>query len=239
MWQEQVRNLQEFHCLNVDLPGYGKSNQEEWVSVAKTADQVAEVIRTSATNQHAHIVALSLGAYVAQHLMARHPEQVDHVILSGVTAEPLPRPRVMLAMVRVMSLLMKNPLMIRLNAKMLHIPNEDFAQYAESLRAMSRQALLRAYDELLFFRPPEDLRRCEAPTLVVAGEMEMELVRKAVSTLAEMLPNAEGRIVPQVHHGWNGEAPTLFTAMVRAWLTDASLPDELAPATVPSERVLG
>lgn len=230
MWDEQVRHLQDFHCLNVDLPGHGKSNHIEWKSLADTADAVADTIRARATNQRAHIVGLSLGAYVTFPLLARHTSVVESAVLSGVTTGPMPRGKMMLTLARVMSLMLKNPLFIRFNARMLHIPDDVYDVYAEGLRAMSRQALLRVYEELIDLQLPERLKTNSVPTLIVAGEMEMQAVRDAVSTLASTLPNAEGRIVPGVHHGWNGEAPELFNAMVRAWISRTPLPDELTPS---------
>ncbi len=38
MWEKQIAALSDFHCLNVDLPGHGKSNNVTWVSLADTAD---------------------------------------------------------------------------------------------------------------------------------------------------------------------------------------------------------
>ena len=42
-----------------------------------------------------------------------------------------------------------------------------------------------------------------------------------------MMPNAQGRLAPGLGHGWNVEAPDLFNAMVRAWITGRPLPGQL------------
>jgi pimeloyl-ACP methyl ester carboxylesterase len=229
MWEEQVRHLQDFHCLNVDLPGQGKSNHLEWKGLADTADGIAEAIRTRATNGQAHIVGLSLGAYVALHLMARHPPRVERAVLSGVTAAPLPRPRLILGLTHLLAPILKTQFYLRQSARMLHLPDEVFEAYAEGVRSMSRQAFLTVYDEVVYFQSPEGLNTISVPTLIVAGSKEVQAVRDAVPALATTLPNAEGRIVPGVHHGWNGEAPELFNAVVRAWILGLPLPEELTP----------
>src|SRR5690606_6613765 len=90
MWHPQIAALSDYHCLNVDLPGHGKSNQVEWISFADAADQVAALIHAQATNGRAHIVGLSLGGHVALVLLERHSAVVDRAIISGVTAEPMP-----------------------------------------------------------------------------------------------------------------------------------------------------
>src|SRR3954454_19509371 len=95
MWQAQIDTLQDFHCLNIDLPGHGKSNHIPWISMADTANQVAALIRERATNQKASVVGLSLGAYATTALLAEHSVCVDRAIISGMTAFPLPRATLM------------------------------------------------------------------------------------------------------------------------------------------------
>ncbi len=227
MWQQQVHDLRDFHCLNIDLPGHGQSSRQEWVSLAASADQVAAIIRERATAGRAHVVGLSLGGYIAMHLLERHTDCLERVVISGVTAAPLPRPQMTLLQMQVMSLVMKTPPMLRFQARMMQIQAEDYAVFAQNMRAVSRQALMRITREALTFQPSEHLRAVAVPTLIVAGGAELEIIRESVAILAEMLPNAEGGIVPGVHHGWNGEAPEVFSAMVRAWLSDRPLPPEI------------
>jgi pimeloyl-ACP methyl ester carboxylesterase len=72
MWKPQIEALKGgFHCLNVDLPGHGKSNSVEWVSFEDSADQIAEIIRSQAHDHRACVVGLSLGSYVGLTLLSR------------------------------------------------------------------------------------------------------------------------------------------------------------------------
>lgn len=229
MWQGQIASLQDFHCLNVDLPGHGKSNTQEWVSLADTADGIAEIIRTRATNGKASVVGLSLGGYVTLDLLARHHMLIERAVMSGITAAPLNFGKMMMLQLKVMSRLMKLPPMIWLQAKMLNIPSEDYAAYAEGVRAMSRQSLMKVYDEILFMEAPQSLSQVHIPTLVVAGSKELQPILEGTQTVANLMPNAEGYLIPDVHHGWNGEAPELFNRMLRAWLTGKPLPVEMQP----------
>ncbi len=54
-------------------------------------------------------------------------------------------------------------------------------------------------------------------------------MRRSMAAVAATMPNAEAVIAPGVGHGWNGEAPELFSRMIRAWLTGTPLPHELLP----------
>jgi pimeloyl-ACP methyl ester carboxylesterase len=227
MWQGQIDELQDYHCLNIDLPGNGKSNHLPWISTAETADQVAAIIRARATQQKAYVVGLSLGAYVTIALLSRHTERVEKAIMSGVTAKPLPNPLLMKVQMYFMSFLMKNPWFINQQAKMLQIPDDAMPYYRESIRAMSRASLLKIFDELVFFQLPTNLSQVCVPTLVSAGGSEAKLIVESISLITNMLPCSEGRIAPDLHHGWNGENPPLFTGMIRAWITGTPLPEGL------------
>lgn len=227
MWQAQIDALQDYHCLNIDLPGNGKSNHIPWLSLADTADQVAAIIRARATGQKAYVVGLSLGAYVTLALLSRHTSAVEKAVLSGVTAMPLPNPVFSKIQMYFMSLLMKTSWFISMQAKMLQLPDDVMPYYRESMRAMSRQALLRIFDELLVYSLPANLAQVHVPTLVSAGGSEVAPILQSMSVVTKTMPNAEGRIAPELHHGWNGENPPLFTAMIRAWITGTPLPAEL------------
>ena len=229
MWTAQVADLSDFHCLTIDLPGHGKSNHIPWVSLADTADQVANIIKTRATSGRAYGVGLSLGAYVVLELLSRTPERIERAVVSGVTAGPLPDSRLMRLQVQLMSYVLKVRWVVKQQAKMLHIPDDALDAYMQSARAMSRASFVRIFDEISAFRLPEALRQVDVPLLVTAGGEEAQLVLDAVTKIQRVMPNAEGRLAPGLHHGWNGENPDLFSAMLRAWFTDAPLPDALQP----------
>ncbi|HQA24146.1 MAG TPA: alpha/beta hydrolase, partial [Rhodoglobus sp.] len=86
MWGQQVPAFADHHVLVPDYPGFGASNDEPWISIAATADAVAELIAT--TGGPAHVVGLSLGSSVALELAARHPEQVSSLFLASAQVAP-------------------------------------------------------------------------------------------------------------------------------------------------------
>lgn len=229
MWRGQVKQLQDFHCLVPDLPGHGESYAQPWVSLEDTAAQIADIIRTRATDGRAHVVGLSLGAYVVAQLLASAADVVDHAIMSGVTTLPLPGAGMMGFMSYLMAPLIKTETMIRANAKMLRVPHESYEEYRRNVKLMSRQGFLGASTAAGAFRMPQVFANVNTPTLVVAGTREHDLMRKSMKQLVATMPNVQARIVPDVGHGWNGEAPELFSRMIRAWITDSPLPSELQP----------
>jgi pimeloyl-ACP methyl ester carboxylesterase len=230
MWAKQIAALADFHCLNVDLPGHGKSNHETWVSLADTADQIAMIIQARATHGRAHVVGLSLGGYIALVLLEHHADVLDRVVMSGVTAAPVPNRALLPVQLWLMSVLMKRRWFVKTQARSLHLPPDMQSAFIDNLLAMSMQAYRRIWEEAAQFRVPPSLRHVNTPTLITAGSRESKIITQAVGTISNMMPNAQGRLAPGLGHGWNVEAPDLFNAMVRAWITGTPLPYRLQVA---------
>jgi pimeloyl-ACP methyl ester carboxylesterase len=227
MWTLQVAALADFHCLNVDLPGHGQSNRVPWVSLRDTARQIAGIIAAQATRGRAHVVGLSLGGYLGLALLERHAEVLDRVVMSGVTAAPMPNRALLKPQLALLSVLLKRRWLARQQARALHLSPEMQAAFTSNLQALSLPAYRRIYTEGAYYRVPPSLRGVDTPTLVVAGSRESTIITQAVGTIASMMPNAQGRLAPGLGHGWNIEDPDLFSAMVRAWITNAPLPYRL------------
>lgn len=227
MWNQQAELLADFHLLIPDLPGHGASNTVPWRSLDETVERLAELVARNAQGGRAHVVGLSLGAYVGLRLMERFPERVDRAVLSGVNVLPFPNARVMGLMGYLMLPILKTDVFLKANARGLRIPDSQFTGYRESAKAMSRRAYLKIGRELMGFGPPAEADRITSPTLVVAGEREQALIRESVPRLVAALPDARGYVVPDLGHGWSGEAPELFAQTVRAWVTGGPLPEGL------------
>ena len=224
MWGKQVAALADFHCLNVDLPGHGQSNQVPWISLADTADQIAALIQARATHGRAHVVGLSLGGYIALVLLERQAEVVERVVISGVTAAPMPNRGLLNVQLALLSGLLKRRWFGNMQARALGAPPEMQAAFLEALQALSLEAYRRIYREAAEFRVPPTLRHVQTPTLVTAGGRESDIITQAVAAIPHILPHAQGYLAPGLGHGWNVEAPDLFNAMVRAWITGTPLP---------------
>lgn len=230
MWQRQIADLAEYHCIVPDLPGHGQSAQVAWASLDETTDLVAEIIRRRATGGRAHIVGLSLGSYVGLRLTSRASEVVDRAVLSGLNVLPLPGFGLMSVMGYALLPFLKTNAFVRANAKALRVPEESYAEYSQSVRQLSRRAYLRASGDAGRFRLPANAASINVPTLLVAGGREHPLILRSMKEIVAALPNAEGRIAPDVGHGWNGEQPELFSQTIRAWISQAPLPSQLLPS---------
>lgn len=182
MWWRQIAALTDFHCLTVDLPGHGLSHDVPWVSLADSARQVAEVIAVRATQGRAHVVGLSLGAYVALLLLEHHTMRVQRAILSGVTAAPMPN-RILLKPQLALMWIMKQRRVARWQAGMLNLSPDEQRAFTDNLAAMSMQTYRRIAEEVVVFRLFPLLQQVDTPVLVTAGGSESDIILQAVEAI--------------------------------------------------------
>ncbi len=228
MWTDQMTGFADYHLLNIEMPGHGDSHAVPWKSLADTADLVAEVIANHATNGRAHVIGLSLGGLVGLHVMLRHPNRVERAIISGSPASE-PTPKIMYQVQsRLVGWLLNTPIGVQVFAKMLFIPKEAMDVFTEFINKLSRPMYWSVVHELMSFVMP-NMEQVTTPTLLVTGEKDIAFNVDSVRKLAAMLSNNVAVLAPQVHHGWNGEAPELFDAMTRAWIEQKPLPESLIP----------
>jgi pimeloyl-ACP methyl ester carboxylesterase len=172
-------------------------------------------------------VGLSLGGYVGAYLAATASDVVTSAIVSGVNVLPFPSPGRMRLMGALIAPVMKWGPVLRANARALNVPAEDIDGYRTAARATTRQAFRAVSGEALGFRLPAQAGNSPCPILAVAGENEHDLIKRSAADIAAAFPQGKACLAPGVGHGWNGEKPGLFTAMVRAWVTGDRLPEEL------------
>lgn len=227
MWWRQVPAFADHLCLNIDLPGHGFSCDVPWISLPDTASQVAELVRARSVTGDAHVVGLSLGGQVALALLEHHSDVMNRVVISGVTAEPWPHRWFVTPQAWLTTTLLRSRRLVDAQAHSLDLPPEVHGVFAENVRVMRAKTYHRVFREVAGYAVPSSLRSVQTPTLVLAGSKESAVIRQAVETIPSTMPLATGRIVPEVGHGWNVEAPDLYNATVRAWVAGLSLPVSL------------
>ncbi len=229
MWNEQVAGLAErYHCVTVDLPGQGANHAEPWESIAGSGDRIAEVVGRVAADGRADVVGLSLGGYVALDLLARHPQVVRSVVVSGVTTRPLVPARLRRPTVRAAVTLLRSRLVARASARMMRLPPDARTAYLADAARLSPRTIERIYRELLGHRRPVGLDGPAAHRLLVlAGDREARAVRRGLVDFAAT--GATAALAAKASHAWVGEHPELFTRAVADWITHRTVAPELTP----------
>ena len=225
MWQPQLEHLTDFYCLAPDLPGHGQSAPIT-LGMQDLVEQLAHLINGSALNGKAHLVGLSFGGVVAQAIMVRAPEVVDHVILSG-TSTRMNKLLVWLSMLNEPILRFLRPEQVAaLVCMQFGISAQHRRMMSDDFKVFSSKTLTKVMQTYLEIEMPA---KTHSPTLVAVGQKETVYAKRAARALVRGIPGARGVVVPDRGHVWNLEAPELFTQTVQSWLTDHPLPEGLEP----------
>ena len=237
MWRAHMERLAGHHCLAPDLPGYGQSNRQEWVSLDQTADQVIDLIRSRARDGRAHLVGLSLGGSVLITLLSKSPDGIDHAIVDGAGIFPLPALSFKKASFHVMQPFLHTEFVIKTIARSFKIPNDRYDEFRQGMLEMSPSSFTRSFLQALSFLQAPGLEKVTCPVLFVAGQWEAAAVHRSNVLLAGIMPHAQARVAPGMAHGWLAKAPELHLRMVKAWIDDQPLPGELVDPVAGTQRM--
>jgi pimeloyl-ACP methyl ester carboxylesterase len=243
MWQPQIEQLSDYHCLVPDLPEQGQSVNEKPFTIQGSAEQVAELIRTRAHNGKAHVVGLSEGAQITLALLSIAPERVDHAVISSALVRPIPGSSLMTPKLIALSYryfvepLKNNDWWIRLNMKYAAgVPEQYYLPFSQSFKSLTESGFANVMIENQRFRLPRGLNRVKVPTLIITGKKEYAAMRQSARDIAVAIPGSKAYEVLHVRnmsvaeeHNWSLTAPELFTQTIRAWITNQSLPSNLNP----------
>ena len=227
-WEPQLAALSAARrCLAWDMPGYGASTPLPSMTFAALADAAAEWLCSTGAAP-SHVLGLSMGGMIAQHLALAHPDVVRSLVLldsspafgfdgttdpqewvdhrlrplwAGATLATV-APEVITAIVA---------------------PGTGPDVVAGATGAMARIAPA-GFEQAVRCLPTHDLRgrldAITAPTLVIVGQLDTETPLSYSRYLADVLPNARLAVIEGAGHLSNLERPELVNACIAEFLEE-------------------
>jgi pimeloyl-ACP methyl ester carboxylesterase len=226
-WNAATRFLEDFHCLVPDLPEHGNSLESGSFSMQECAAELARIIRERAHGGRAHVTGLSLGGQLALQLLATQRDIVERVFITGTNILGIPGWRFLAPTLRAFMPMTRWDWLMRIQARALSIPTENWAEFRADTRTVTAESLNRLVSASSDFRLPPGLAAASNPTLVAVGEREPSVIHRSAEALVAALATATGIVVPKMHHNWPIAAPELFANTLRAWIESTQLPARL------------
>ena len=224
MWAPQLPALTDFDVLALDLPAFGARVGEPWPGLAAAADDVVARIRSYGIDQPVHLVGLSLGAIVALHVLARHPEAIASGLVSGAAVLPIGGGARATAWLQ--DRLWDSPGFWRAQARAFRLPADSRELYVEHGLSIDRESARRMLAEVYAGGVP-DLSGFSGGLLAVAGSKEPAAIRHSLAAIAAAAPHVTTRLAPGMHHVWSIEDVALFNDMLRTWVIERSATERL------------
>jgi pimeloyl-ACP methyl ester carboxylesterase len=227
MWEPQVEALSaRWRLVRVDRRGFGRSG-----GPASTEDDACDLL---ALCEHlalprVAVLGMSQGARVAVRFCALAPERAACLILDGapgalVSASPAPDPD--LSMDELRRIAREQGMGAFRDAWSRH-PLGRTRSGDPRVQALVASMLARYRGEDLIAAPVRSgpdaapsLGAIECPALILCGALDCESRRGAAREIAALLPRATLREVPRAGHLANLDQPSLYNALLGAFLEE-------------------
>jgi pimeloyl-ACP methyl ester carboxylesterase len=228
-----------YHCLAVDLPGYGESpKMPERATIPAYADLIAGLIQ-QVTDKPVVLVGHSMGGMISLTLTLRNPKLVERLVLLGPTISGrlsmyinlFVAPITLLERFSLTNKIVSTfePHFIRITdaltrpasfAERTGVSEKDYQRIRSDIRRPG-QGRVRA--ECYWAMRNNDLRgklkAINVPSLVLWGMEDNTVPLRDASVVADEMPEADLRVLPKAGHWPQFEAPEVTERYVRGFLS--------------------
>jgi pimeloyl-ACP methyl ester carboxylesterase len=235
MWHRNVPLAKHLQLIIPDQRGFGGSAESHsqtktLSSILQLADDVAKLLDALHIEEPAVIAGISMGGYVAQHVAARHPEKISHLILidtkfSADTPEARATRSDLAATVgRVGQKVLADAMVPNLlgviddaRSKPERVENEQFLRKLIGTQSI---ATIQAALEALADRPDmsEPMQHFKKPVLLICGKEDTITPPAVMKSMEKILPKGQLIIVSEAGHLVPLEAPAVFHEAVLSFL---------------------
>lgn len=238
---------QRFHCISVDLPGYGSSPPFEGKArISRYAELITDLIE-EVSEGPVVLVGHSMGGMIGTTIAIEHPALVERMVLIGptVTGRLSPMINLLISPINMIerfgigSLIVSaiERLYVGLTDQLMRpVSFSDRSDITQAdyhrLRADARrpgQGKVRA--ECFFAMRDHDLSgklsKIETPTLVIWGAEDNTVPLRDAGIIEDEWPETDLRILPKAGHWPHFESPTATRRLVAAYLGLPLLSDKL------------
>ncbi len=232
-WFPQVEELRSTHrVVTFDNRGVGRSDKPTgpYTMAQLAADALA--VLDAARCDSAHVMGISMGGMIAQHVALSHPHRVKKLILACTTAggptSAQPSQEVLSALMATGGMRPESPAEMIEKLGWILFPREWLATRGHDLIAMlaahpSEPAPPHAFLGQVMAIAAHDTRSRlgEIPheTLVLTGDEDVLVPPQNSSILAEGIPRAKLQTIPGTGHGFNIQAAEAYNRAVRDFLS--------------------
>lgn len=223
MWQPQIGPFSAcYQVVTCDLPAHGETPDVigEY-TIAKLAGYVIELLDSIPVGR-AHVCGHSLGGMVAQEIAVKHSDRVQKLILAetafGTRNSLFERMQTILA--RPFLRLTPQSFLVRLSADQYGSLNPDVGEFIEhEMGQFDHHTSIRVMSAAFEFSGKDQLKEIRAPTLVLVAEKNRRTHAQG-KEIAERIPSAKLKIIPNTHHLLNLDNPDAFNRMVLTFLEE-------------------
>lgn len=225
VWDAQVAALAgDFTVLRFDARGHGQTTAPAGAyGLEQMADDAIALLETLGVVR-THLVGLSMGGMIAQHVAFRAPQRLDRLVLAGTTsyyppeAQPAWDERL-----RVVSVQGVEPMVAPTLERWFTEPfraahPEIMARIGGLIRATPLAGYLGSCEAIRHIDTRESLRRVTLPTLVLVGDQDQGTPLPMAEAIQTAIAGSRLEVIPGASHLSMIEQAGRFNALVGDFL---------------------
>ncbi|MBN2550901.1 MAG: alpha/beta hydrolase [Anaerolineales bacterium] len=219
-WPAEIRRLAGYRVFAPDLPGHGKSPGRGKQTISAYADAVLEWL--TALGMHSLVfIGHSMGSAVAIHLALNYPEHVLGLGLIGAGARLRVNPLLLESAAndttfpRAVEMVVQWSFSSHTSAQLIELAGQRMASTRPSVLQGDFIAC-NAFDET------QRISQIQRPTLILCGEEDRMTPVRNAQFLANNIPGAVLKIIPQAGHMVMLEQPQEVAKSITTFLSTLS-----------------
>ena len=228
-WAFVIPHLNDYHLLVPDISGHSGSFDILPADLSTSTDRVATIIRRHAKNGRAHVVGLSMGAFLTHRLSLRYPELVLSAFataghpMEGNWGWMVGHPSITYYMMLFLLDFVPPSLYFWVASFNNVLKHPDLLR---EQRRNRRWEVIHDVDMGLMELTWEDVRAIPVRTLSIAAEKLDDV--EAVRRMGREMPvkGSLGVVIRGAVHTWNLQKPGLFAEGIKAWVEEKPLPEK-------------
>ena len=205
-----------------DLPGFGRSADQPYVSHRATVRELTGIIDRYAP-QGAHVIGFSLGAQLAILLASEMPYLIRSVIVISAETKAAPLPGPTLALLGLAAPLSRRRWFAVAQARHLGIPEHLLKDYLHDSATTSRRTLVSSVSENIRFTLPTAWSDYPGRTTVLVGAKERKLMRESAELTSSALPESTLHTVEHAAHDIPLRQPGIIASTLHRHIRDFTL----------------
>jgi len=233
-WHEQIAHFaSRFNVVSVDVRGWGASDDYDGpLDFDHVVDDMVRVLNYLGESR-CHVVGLSMGGLIAQHMLWRQPDMVLSAVLADTSAGPGEEHDAQwieefLRLRKAPLIAGKSPAdiapMVARSLAAPGAPESSFLGLQASIAALHKESYLKALDTVATYTRRLDHASVKVPVHVMVGEHDQLTPLERAQNLAARFSSCQLDIVPGAGHLSNMDNGPAFNSLLQRFLDRISPP---------------
>ena len=192
----------DYHIVTPIIDGHGEDGENNFISIEDSAKKLIDYIEKQFNGKVFALGGLSIGAQIVIETLSQNENIAEYVILESALVLPISGTKLLtVPAIKLSYGLLKNKWFSKMQAKTLFISENLFEKYYYDSLKISKQSLVNIILSNGTYSLKENIKNTKAKVLIIAGENEINLIKKSANILNQKIQNSVLKFTKNMRHG--------------------------------------